>query len=544
MKNKMNLYRNLLKPSAMISTAVTAMILFAVPMATSATEQNFIFCMEGSPVSFNPQLVSDGVSMNSSAQTIFNRLVEFKTGGTEIVPGLAESWTISKDKKTYTFKLRKNVSFHTNEFFKPTRMFNANDVVYTFKSQLDPKHSLSIPGANYEYFKSMELDTLISDVKKTDDYTVVFTLKRPESPFLANLAMDFASIQSEEYAQALIKSGKGLKTLETNPIGTGPFMFKSYQKDSTVKYTGFDQYFRGKPKINNLIFVIVTDSTVRAQKMKSGECHVMSQPQPQDLESLKKSKAVVLSTEGLNVSYVAFNTEKKPFNNLKVREALSLAMNQKSYIDVIYQNQGASAKNPIPPTMWSYNTKTPDQSYNIEKAKNLLKEAGLPNGFETELWTLPVSRPYLPNGKKLGEMIQADLAKIGVKVKLVTFDWPTYLEKSKKGEHQMIQFGWTGDNGDPDNFLNVLLGCAAVKSGSNYARWCDQEFDGLLQKAKEESNIAKRTALYLKAQEVFAKNKPWYLIAHGKQNKVISSKVQGYKIDPFGHEQFEGVSLK
>jgi len=526
-----------LKCAAVLTVTVLA-------VSAQAADQNFIFCMEGSPASFNPQVVSDGVSMNSSAQTIFNRLVEFKHGGTEIEPGLAESWTISKDKKTYTFKLRKDVSFHSSDLFKPTRKFNADDVIYTFKSQLDSKHPLSIPNANYEYFKAMELDTLIADIKKTDDYTVVFTLKRPEAPFLADLAMDFASILSEEYAQTLIKSGKGLKTLETNPIGTGAFVFKSYQKDSTVKYVANENYFKGKPKINNLIFVIVSDSTVRTQKMKSGECHVMSEPQPQDIEGLKKANAVVMSTEGLNVSYIAFNTTKKPFDNLKVREALALAMNQKSYIDVIFKSQGAAAKNPIPPTMWSYDSKTSDQEYNIEKAKSLLKEAGLEKGFETELWTLPVSRPYLPNGKKLGEMVQADLAKIGVKVKLVTFDWPTYLEKSKKGEHQMVQFGWTGDNGDPDNFLNVLLGCSAIKAGSNYARWCDKSFDDLLQKAKEESDIKKRTSYYVKAQDLFQKNRPWFLIAHAKQNKVISPKVQGYKIDPFGHEQFEGVSLK
>lgn len=507
--------------------------------------QNFVYCMEGSPASFNPQIVTDGVSLNSSAQTVFNRLVEFKIGTTEVIPGLAESWTISKDRKTYTFKLRKGVTFHSNELFKPTRDFNADDVIYSFKSQMDTKNPLSIPAANYEYFKSMELDKLISDVTKTDDMTVIFTLKHPEAPFLANLAMDFASILSEEYAQSLVKSKKGLKTLETNPIGTGPFVFKSYQKDSTIRFTAFDKYFKGKPKIENLIYVIVSDSTVRLQKMKSGECNVMSEPQPQDLDQIKALKnAKLVSTEGINVSYIAFNTEKKPFDNLKVREALSMAMNQKSYLDLIYKSQGTAARNPIPPTMWSYSKTTTANVYDVEKAKKLLTEAGYPNGFETELWTLPVSRAYLPNGKKLGELVQADLAKIGVKVKLVTFDWAVYLEKSRKGEHQMIQLGWTGDNGDPDNFMNVLLGCSAVKSGSNVARWCQKDFDALLQSAKEDSAIKTRTGFYEKAQAIFNKEKPWYPVAHAKLNKVLSDKVTGYVIDPFGHEQFESVDLK
>ncbi|MBC7742429.1 MAG: ABC transporter substrate-binding protein [Bdellovibrionaceae bacterium] len=514
-------------------------------LPTAHAAQNFVFCMEGSPSSFNPQLVTDGVSMNASAQAIFNRLVEFKRGKTEIEPGLAESWTISKNKKTYTFKLRKNVSFHSNSIFTPTRMFNADDVVYTFNTQMDTKHPLSIPAASYDYFKSMELDQLIASVKKTDDYTVVIELKHPEAPFLADLAMDFASILSEEYANSLVKSGKGLKMLETQPIGTGPFVFKSYQKDSTIRYTAFDKYFKGKPKIENLIFVIVTDSTVRLQKMKSGECSVMNEPQPQDLDQIKAMKNVKLvSTEGINVSYIAFNTQKKPFDNLKVREALSMAMNQKSYLDIIYKSQGTAARNPIPPTMWSYSKNTTLNTFDVAKAKKLLADAGYPNGFDTELWTLPVSRPYLPNGKKLGELVQADLAKIGVKVKLVTFDWPVYLEKSKKGEHQMIQFGWTGDNGDPDNFMNVLLGCGAVQAGSNYARWCNQEFDTLLQKAKIDSAQSARTGYYEKAQVIFNREKPWYPIAHAKLNKVISDKVVGYQIDPFGHEQFESVDLK
>ncbi len=506
--------------------------------------ENLVYCTEGSPSSFNPQVVTDGTSMNASAQTMFNRLVEFKPGSTEIMPALAESWTVSKDRKTYTFKLRKNVQFHSNELFKPTRPFNADDVIYTYQTQMDPKHPLAIGGANYEYFKSMEMDQLIASITKTDDHTVVFSLKRPEAPFLANMAMDFASILSKEYAESLVKSGKGLKTLDTNPVGTGPFVFKSYQKDSTIRYTAFDQYFRGKQKIENLIFVIVPDSTVRTQKMKTGECHVMSEPQPQDIDALsKQANLKVMSMEGLNVAYIAFNTEKKPFDNVKVREALSLAMNRNAYVDVIYRTQGTAAKNPIPPTMWSYNKSMKHSKYDVEAAKKLLAEAGFKDGFETELWTLPVSRPYLPNGKKLGEMVQADLAKIGVKVKLTTFDWPTYLKKAKSGEHQMLQLGWTGDNGDPDNFMNVLLGCAAVSSGSNNARWCNKEFDTLLQKAKEEPTQAARTPLYEKAQAIFHQERPWFTVAHSRQNKVISSKVSGYKMDPFGHENFEGVSV-
>ena len=202
------------------------------------------------------------------------------------------------------------------------------------------------------------------------------------------------------------------------------------------------------------------------------------------------------------------------------------------------------AKNPLPPTIWSYNKKIRDYDYNIAKAKKLLAKAGYPNGFETELWTLPVTRPYNPNGKKMGEIMQADLAKIGVKVKLVSYDWPTYLKKSRDGEHQLIQLGWTGDNGDPDNFLHVLLGCSGVKGGSNVARWCDKGFNDLIMKAKLSTNIGKRTTLYKKAQRIFKEKAPWATIAHSTIFRAMAKNVKGYKIDPLGGDIFKEVDLK
>lgn len=513
--------------------------------ATALADKTFIYCSEGSPSSFNPQLETDGTSFNASSQPIYNRLVEFKIGTTEIGPALAESWSISKDGTKYTFKLRKGVQFHTTEYFTPTRPFSAKDVVYTFKSQMDTSHPLAIPGANYEYFKSMEMDKLIADIKAIDDNTVEFTLKKKEAPFLANLAMDYASILSEEYAQKIKSSGGNLKQLGQKPIGTGPFIFKSYQKDSVIRFAANPNYFLGKSKIDQLVFAITPEPSVRTQKLKAGECHLIAEPSLTDIDQLAKdSKLKTLEQEGLNIGYLAINVTKKPFDNVKVREAVQRALNREGYLKAIYLNKASMAKNPIPPSMWSYNTKTEDYSYDPEKAKKLLAEAGFPNGFETELWVLPVSRPYNPAGKKMGELMQADLAKVGIKVKLMTYDWPTYLDKSKKGEHSLIQFGWTGDNGDPDNFFNVLLGCAAVQAGSNLARWCDPEFDKLVETAKLDANMKVRSEDYRKAQQLFKKNIPWVPLAHAKVFRALSSKVVGYKIHPFGTDSFYEVDIK
>lgn len=527
----------------LVSVLVAGVLTFN--QSAQAEGKTFVYCSEASPKTFNPQLAADGVSFNASSHTVFNRLVEFKEGSSVIVPALAESWTISKDSMKYTFKLRKGVKFHSNEFFKPTRDFNADDVLYSFQVQMDPKNPLAIKNGNYEYFTSMEMDKIIKSMTKKDDYTVEMVLARQEAPFLANLAMDFASILSKEYAESLVKAGKDLETMNTNPIGTGPFVFKSYQKDTVIRFSGNENYFHGKPKIGNLIFAITPDASVRYQKLKAGECQFIAEPAPADLESIaKNSKLKLLQEPGLNIGYLAFNTEKKPYDNVKVRQAIMHALDRKSYIDAVFLGRASLAKNPMPPLIWSYNDGVKDYEYNVEKAKALLKEAGYEKGFDAEMWALPVSRPYNPSGKKMAELMQADLAKIGIRVKISTFDWPIHLEKSRKGEHQMIQAGWIGDNGDPDNFLNILLSCASVPSGTNVARWCYKPYNDLVTEAKQITNQKKRTELYKKAQVIFKDQVPWVTVAHAQVFRAMSSQVSGYSIHPFGGDLFEKVDIK
>lgn len=507
-------------------------------------EKTFVYCSEGSPSAFNPQVATDGPTFNVTRQ-VYNRLVEFKYGETEIKPGLAESWKISKDNLIFTFKLRKNVKFHKTKDFSPTRDLNADDVLFTFNRMRLKDHPYNkVGGGTYEYFDSMEMGSLIKDIKKVDDYTVQFTLSRPEAPFLANIAMDFASILSKEYADQLSEKNQKEK-IDQLPVGTGPFVFQSYSKDTSIRMNKNADYFRGASKIDRLVYLITVDSNVRTQKLRAGECHLIAEPAPADINSLKtQSNVKVYSRPGMNVGYLAFNVEKKPFDNVLVRKAIAHAINKKALVDAIYLGHASPAKNPIPPTIWSYNDKISDYDYNLEKAKEYLKKAGLEKGFETEMWTLPVARPYLPNGKKAGEIMQSDLSKIGIKVKLLTFDWPTYLDKSSRGEQTMLQMGWSGDNGDPDNFMHVLLACAGVKAGSNRSRWCYDPFDKLVVQAKQTVDVKKRVELYKKAQEVFHDQMPFLPIAHSVVYRATSSKVKNYKIDPFGGEYFEYLDLE
>ncbi|MDD0851976.1 ABC transporter substrate-binding protein [Halobacteriovorax sp. GB3] len=510
-----------------------------------ADNKTFVYCSEGSPTAFNPQVTTDGTSSNAAGQTIYNRLVEFKYGTTELTPALASSWAISDDKLTYTFNLRKDIEFHTTSYFKPTRKMNADDIIFSFNRMRSKDHPFhKVGGGNYEYFSGMAMGDIIKDVQKVDEHTVSIILSKPEAPFLANLAMPFMSVLSKEYADKLVKEDKK-EDIDNYPVGTGAYVFQKYVKDNLIKYKAFDKYFEGKPKVDRLVFAITPDASVRYQKLKTGECHLVIEPSPADLQAMKENKDLkLMQAPGFNVGYLAMNTEKKPFDNVKVRKAISMALNKSSYIDAIYLGHAQVAKNPLPPTIWSYNDDIKDDEYNIAQAKELLKEAGYADGFKTTLWTLPVTRPYNPNGKKMGELMQADLAKIGIKVELISYDWPTYLKKSSDGEHEMLQMGWTGDNGDPDNFLNTLLGCSAVAAGSNYAKWCYSPFNDLVMKAKTTTDVRERTELYRQAQVVFKEQAPWVPIAHSIVFRAMSNKVGGYKIDPLGNDILKYVELK
>ncbi|MCD4721332.1 MAG: ABC transporter substrate-binding protein, partial [Desulfobacula sp.] len=469
-------------------------VLFCM-FAVSVQAKTFVYCSEGSPEGFTPALYTSGTTFDASSRQIYDKLSMFERGETKIVPGLATSWDVSADGKTYTFHLRKGVDFHTTSFFTPTRQFNADDVLFSFDRQRLKSHPYhKISGGSYEYFSGMSMGSLISNIEKKDDYTVIFHLTRPESPFIANMAMDLGSIHSAEYADQMMKAGTP-DEFDQKPVGTGPFVFISYQKDATIRYKAFDKYWQGRAKIDKLVFSITPDASVRFAKLKAGECHLMPYPNPADLAAMKKDSSInLMEQEGLNVGYLAFNVKVKEFGDVKVRQALSMAINKQAIIDAVFQEAGKIAKNPIPPTIWSYNDNVKDYAYDVAGAKKLLAEAGYPNGFETDIWAMPVQRPYNPNARRMAEIIQADWAKVGVKAKIISYEWGEYLKRSMNGEHSTVLLGWTGDNGDPDNFLAVLLGCDAV-GASNRAQWCYKPFDDLLMKAKQVSDIAERTKL-------------------------------------------------
>ncbi|HBZ44990.1 MAG TPA: ABC transporter substrate-binding protein [Maritimibacter sp.] len=515
----------------MAATSMATMLMSGAAFAQST----LVYCSEGSPEGFDAALYTSGTTFDASSKPLYNRLVEFDVGTTNVIPGLAESWEVSEDGTEFTFKLREGVKFHSNDMFTPSRDFNADDVIYTFMRQLETEGS-------WEYFNAMSMPDLVESIEKVDDMTVKFKLTRAEAPFVANLAMDFASIQSAEYGAAMEEAGTP-EMLNQQPIGTGPFEFVAYQKDAVIRYAANENYWMdGVPKVDNLVFAITPDASVRYQKVQAGECHVMPYPNPADVEAMRAAEDVnLMEQEGLNVGYLAYNTQMPPFDNPKVRKALNMAIDKQAIIDVVFQGAGQIAKNPLPPTMWSYNDAVEDDPFDPDAAKAMLEEEGVTD-LDLKIWAMPVQRPYNPNARRMAELMQEDFANIGVNVEIVSYEWGEYLDRSKAMDRDgAVLLGWTGDNGDPDNFLAVLLGCDAV-GGSNRAQWCHEPFNDLVTQAKTGSQ-EDRAKLYEEAQVIFKEQAPWATIAHSVVFMPMRPEVEGYVMDPLGGHYFNEVGL-
>ncbi|HCF9708730.1 TPA: ABC transporter substrate-binding protein [Pseudomonas aeruginosa] len=517
----------------------------ALCAAGAAQAKNLVVCTEASPEGFDIVQYTGAVTADASAETVFNRLLAFRPGTTEVIPGLAERWDVSADGLSYTFHLRPGVKFHTTDYFKPTRSLNADDVLWTFQRALDPKHPWHASALRgYAYFDAMGMGELIKSVEKVDELTVRFVLNRPEAPFLRDMAMPFASIYSAEYGDQLLAAGKQGQ-LNNQPIGTGPFVFKRYAKDAQVRYTANPDYYAGKPPIDNLVFAITLDPNVRMQKVRAGECQVSLYPKPEDVPRLKQDQNLAVDEiDALLTTYIAINTQHKPLDDPRVRQAINLALDKKAMLDAVFGPGAASpAVGPYPPTLLGYNHSIQDWPHDPERARALLKEAGAEN-LRITLFIRNGTSPTIPNPALAAQMLQADLAKAGIQLTIRSLEWGELLKRSKAGEHDLSLLGWAGDNGDPDNFLSPNLSCAAAESGENQARWCDKDFEALMRKAREVSDPAERAKLYEQAQVVFHEQAPWIPLAYPKLFNVRRNTVQGYVINPLSNNNFATTSVK
>lgn len=507
-----------------------------------AAEKTLVFCAEGAPEFMTPAFNSTGSSFDVMGH-IYNRLVSLDLSTLQINPSLAESWDVSPDGLIYTFRLRQGVAWQSNAHFKPTRSFNADDVLFTFNRQWKPHHFYHEQGyGQYPYFDSLGLTQIIHDIVKVDNYTVKFVLNKPLAPFLSNLAMNWAGIQSEEYAQAMFKAGSP-ELFDNAPVGTGPFELVSYEKNKQVNFSAFDRYWEGRSKLDKLVFDITPDGNERWAKTRSGACHVMTNPNPSDLTAMRYMPSVkVLDQTGLNVGYMAFNLRKKPLDDVRVRQAISMAIDKISLLRMAYRGTALPAVNPFPPALWSYNNEVQDLAYDPAAARALLKQAGYEQGLSLVLLAMPVQRPYMLNPLEVARIIKAELEDINVRVEVQTPNWSDYVEQARKGNHDLMLYGWTADIADPDNFLYTLLSCESVGL-NNMANFCDKTFEDLIQKARVTHDKQQRVRLYAQAQLRLKTQQPWFTIAHVVQYKVVRRGVKGVVISPVGRNYFYGAEL-
>ncbi|WP_320408619.1 ABC transporter substrate-binding protein [Candidatus Glomeribacter gigasporarum] len=468
------------------------------------------------------------------AATIFNRLLEYKPENpASIEPGLAERWEISEDGRIVTFHLRRGVKFHTTPWFKPTRDFNAEDVIFTFERLHNPDMPFrKAHPTEFPHFQGLE--RIISKIEAPDLYTARFTLNSIHAPFLSVLAVDAASIVSAEYAQQLLKEGKPSE-FNQKPVGTGPFIFRKYDKDSTIVFDGNLEYWKPEDvRLSRLIFAITPDAAVRAQKLIKNECQVSVVPRPSDIVTLRKVPHLqVLSRSGFSMGYLAYNMAHQPLDDVRVRRALDMAIDKKAIIDVVFGGRAQRAVSLMPPMQWSYDKTLRDTPRDLKQAKKLLAQAGYPNGFTLALWTMSAQRPYNPDPRLMAQMIQVDWKKIGVKAKIVTYELAEYLRRVHKGEHDAVLIGWVGERNDPDEWLETV----------RFSHWRNKVFDDLCRKARRTIDTAKRTQLYLEAQKVFKREQPFTPIAYPNKYQIINRRVTGFKINFFDPTIFSGVGL-
>lgn len=526
-------------------TALASVCTMSLLVACSGGEQSvratgLVYCSEGSPESFNPQTSTSGTSYDASAHTLYDRLVELDPDTGLPVPALAESWKVSRDGTRWRFKLREHVAFHETDWFKPSRSLNADDVLFSFERQWRPQHPFhTVGGGAYPYFENSGLAALLVGLVKRGEHEVEFQLAEANASFLAMLSMEFASILSAEYAEHLQASHRR-ELIDQLPIGTGPFQLVRYDTGAFIRYAAHPHYYAGPAKMKRLVFAITPDASLRLSRLRTGECDVMAQPSPAHLPLIRQNhKLKLYSQPGLNVSYWAFNTRRAPLNDARIRQALSYAVNRAAILDAVYFGAGEPAKSPVPPVVPGHAHALQDFRHDPERARELLAEAGYPNGFALDVWAMPVSRPYNPNARKMAELIQDDLRQIGVNVRIVSFEWRDFLRRLRLGEHDSVLLGWSGDLNDADNFLSPLLSCAALRNGSNRALWCNETFDQLLADARATRDNATRDSLYEQAQILFKEQAPWLTIAHSTQYLAARQSIVGLRQSASGGVYFQ-----
>jgi sapA len=528
------------------------------------TDNGLIYCTHASGFSFNPQTSDAGTSMNVVTEQIYNKL--FEISNTAIpTPILAQSYSISPDGKIITIYLRKGIKFHHTDWFKPTRDFNADDVVFSLNRVLgyetylptleqsavdykNPQYRIFHEQAKkvrFPYFESIKLNQKIESVKALNPHTVQITLFKPDASILSHLASQYAIIFSQEYAVQL-NADDNLVQLDLLPVGTGPYKVKNYFRNQYVRLEKNEDYWKKDAKIKNIIIDLSTDRIGRLVKFFNGECQIASYPEVSQLGLLKENdkRYYVKSAEGMNLAYLAFNFQNAVIQDEQIRRAIAQAINRQRIIKTIYHNTATVANNIIPNISWASSVNTPDFAYdfNPSEAKKVLQDKQL----HLNMWVLNEEQVYNPAPLKTAELIKEDLNNVGVNVTIRSVTRTFLIDQlNKKSEnYDMILTGWLAGNLDPDSFMRPILSCNAASEMTNLSNWCDEDFDQLMDKALDSPNLWERAHVYNQAQELILSKLPIVPLANMKRVLVVNSRVRHIEMNPFGSLNFSTLSLR
>ena len=459
------------------------------------------------PKSLDPQAVT-AVNDFRILMNVYDGLVRYKSGTLEVEPALATSWTISADGTEYTFKLRRGVKFHDGSDF------DAADVEFNFDRMLDENHPYHHTGP----FPLSFFFSAIEDVEAVDASTVRFKLNAPYAPFLSNLAYPTGLIVSPESVQ------EHDKEFGRNPSGTGPFKFAEWESNAKVVVTRNADYWDGAPSLEAVVFRPITDGNTRVAEMLSGGLDVMVEIPPDSVAQFNGNGFNLLEQAGPHLWFLILNAKEGPFADKRVRQAINYAIDKKTLVEQVLQGTAEVASGPTPPAFsWAYNESLQPYPYDPEKAKQLLQAAGHENASLTFYVTEGGSGMLDP--VPMGTAIQADLAKIGVDVKIETYEWNTFLGKVNpglEGKADMAEMAWMTNDPDTLPYLALRTDAWPDKGGFNSGYYSNPEVDKLLEAARQSTDQAERAKLYQQMQEIVYEDAPWAFIANWKQNAATS----------------------
>lgn len=476
-------------------------------------EEDILVVSQGAdPKSMDPHASNDQPSSRVNKQ-IYDTLL-YSNEDMELDAGLAESWE-PVDDTTWEFKLRDGVKFHNDE------ELTASDVKFSLERMMDSGEVAHIIEA-------------VSSIEAPDDKTVIIKTTEPFAPILSHLAHTAASILNEK---AVTEGGD---SYANNPVGTGAYKFVSQDVGDKVTLERFDDHYRGPADIKHLEFRNVPEGTNRVIGLETGEIDIGYEIEPIDRERVREEDNLeLIETPSLSTAYIGFNTEKEPFNDPKVRQALNYAVNVEEVIDVVLEGAGKRATGPINDKVFAYDDELEGYPYDPEKAKELLAEAGYPDGFDTTLWTNDN-----PVRETIAEVVQGHLKEVGVNAEIETVEWGTYLERTAAGEHDMFILGWVTVTGDADYGLYALFHSSQHGGAGNRTFYTNPEVDKLLEKGRVSPDEDTRLEAYKEAQEIIVEDAPQLLLYFENQNAGVQDYIEGFKLNPAGHHSIYGTKFK